>query len=532
MRWIRPALAVLVVAVVYFHRLDRPPLWEDEAYTGVQARNLLRHGYPTAYDGRNVLLYENGVQLNRDLVPEEAPWAQYYLGAVSLAVFGDDTAGLRVLFALTGLLAFFPLYAVLKSRVRYPDLIAAAALLAPQIVLFQRNARYYPILIFLYAALAWHLCADFRSARVRFTLAIAIMVLLFHTHPFAAVCCGGALVLFCLCFRRGALAGYLAASGIGFLSWLAWSELLGPTLGQMPRSYAMIITHFGWWLGTFLAGLRAAAVDMDVVGCLPTLLWLAVLGFLIVRNREALRRLLRDPLVAFVLMTLAIHTVASAALFCYEGDARYAVLRYMPHLLVFALVVLFVALDAAISAKWAGLLAGIAAVACNLAALSYWVRPWQRTVPLSWLAPVYSEIFHPPPSPWDSVLARLRTDPAISPAHDQAVMALLPTAQGVLIFYVGDLYIVRPGWDLPSKDCAEAMIRVMGEEACRRIYGQPEWIVNVGLAGFAGDGYVTAALVPSDRTRPVDGARPELTRHSFAQSGANDGLTLLRRSSD
>src|SRR5580658_2099845 len=142
MRWIRPALAVLVVAVVYFHRLDRPPLWEDEAYTGVQARNLLHHGYPTAYDGRNVLLYENGAQLNRDLVPEEAPWAQYYLGALSLAVFGDNAAGLRVLFALAGLLAFFPLYAVLKSRVKYPDLIAAVALLAPQIVLFQRNARY------------------------------------------------------------------------------------------------------------------------------------------------------------------------------------------------------------------------------------------------------------------------------------------------------------------------------------------------------------------------------------------------------
>jgi len=529
MRWIRPALAVLLVAVVYFQRLDRPPLWEDEAYTGIQARNLLHHGYPTAYDGRNVVLYENGIQLNRDLVPEEAPWAQYYLGALSLAVFGDDAAGLRVLFALTGLLAFFPLYAVLKSRVKYPDLIAALALLAPQVVLFQRNARYYPILIFLYAALVWHVCSDFRSARVRFAAAAAIMVLLFQTHPFAAAGCAGSLALFCLCFRRGALAGYLAASGIGFLSWLTWDELLGPTLGQTPRSYALIATHFSLWFQTFLAGLRAAVVDLDVVGCLPTLLWLAVLALLIVRNRAALRRLLHDPLPAFVVMTLAIHTVASAALFCYEGDARYAVLRYMPHLLVFALVALFVALDAAIDAKWAYLLVCIAAVACNLAALSYWVKPRERSVPASWLAPVYSEIFHPPASPWDTVLTRLRSDPAISPAHDQAVMALLPTAQGVLIFYAGDLYVVRTGWELPSKDCADAMIRVMGEEACRRIYAQPEWIVNVGLEGFAGGGYVTAALVPSDRARPVDGARPELTRHSFAQPGTNDGLTLLRR---
>ena len=76
-----------------------------------------------------------------------------------------------------------------------------------------------------------------------------------------------------------------------------------------------------------------------------------------------------------------------------------------------------------------------------------------------------------------------------------------------------------------GEDC----VRVMGDAACRRIYAQPEWIVNVGLAGFAGDGYVTAALAPSDRPRPVDGGRPELTRHSFPRPGTGDGLTLLRR---
>jgi len=527
--WISPALALLVVAAVYFHRLDRPLLWEDETYTGIQARNLLHHGFPTAYDGRNVLLYQNGAQLNRDLVPEEAPWAQYYLGAASLVLCGDDTAGLRVLFVLTGLLAFFPVRAVLRSRVRYPDCIAALALLAPQIVLFQRNARYYPLLIFLYAALVWHVCADFRSARVRFVLAVAILTLLFHTHPFAAVCCGAALALFCVCFRRAALGGYLAATGIGLLSWLAWGELLGPTLGRTPRFFTDVGTHFGWWLGSFLAGLKSTATDLDVVGCLPALLWLAALALLLGRNRRALGALGRDPLPAFVLMTLAVQTVAGAALFGYEGEAHYAVLRYMPHLLVFALVLLFLALDAAVRPGWLFLLVCLAGVACNLGSLSYWVTPAQRSVPASWLAPVYAEILHPPPGPWDGVLARLRSDPVLSPARDQAVMAMLPTAQGTLIFYVGDLYAVRPGWELPPEACGEAMLRVMGDAACRRIYAQPEWIVNVGLAGFAGDGYVTAALAPSDRHRPVDGGRPELTRHSFPRPGTGDGLTLLRR---
>ena len=128
MQWLKISAAVAVLAVVYFSRLDRPLLWCDEADTGVFARNVLQSGYPTAYDGRNVRLYEEGSQVSRALVCKKVPWVQFYLGAASLAAFGPilgDTEGLRVLFALLGVLSFFPICAVLKPRVQCPEFVTA-----------------------------------------------------------------------------------------------------------------------------------------------------------------------------------------------------------------------------------------------------------------------------------------------------------------------------------------------------------------------------------------------------------------------
>ena len=125
MQWLKISAAVAVVALVYLWRLDRPLLWGDEADTGIFARNVLRSGYPVAYDGRNIRLFAEGSQVSRDLVCKKVPWVSLYLGAASLAVFGDSTAGLRTLFALVGVLSFFPIYAVLRTRVRCPEFVTA-----------------------------------------------------------------------------------------------------------------------------------------------------------------------------------------------------------------------------------------------------------------------------------------------------------------------------------------------------------------------------------------------------------------------
>jgi len=520
---------LVVVAAAYFYRLDRPLLWGDEADTGIESRNTLRYGYPVAYDGRNVSVLENGAQLNRELVCKKIPWSQYYVGALSLALFGNDTAGLRALFAVIGLLAFLPVYAVLKTRVRSPEFIAALVMMAPQTVLFQRNARYYSILILLYAALIWQLSAKMKSPKTRLLVASLVFVLLFHTHPVAAACCGLSLILFCRCFRREALSAYLLASGIGFISWLLWYKMLGPPLGETARPPSLLTSDFPAGLKAFFTGLWATLVDLDAVNCVPMLLWFAALALLFWRGRKAVLGILQDPIPVFVLVNLLVQAVASAAVFGSESVFNYSFLRYMPHLLVFGMVSCFIVLDAAIRSRGLYLLVCAFAVGFNLLTFSFWAKPFSRKVPVSWFLPVYSEIVCPPQDTWDAVFSGMRNESDDASGRDTVIVALPPWTRDVVIFYLGDRYLVCPTLDESAKACVPLIRKVIGEESFRRLSAKPEWLIDTyGFLRAIPDGYATAAVIPSYRARPDDGTRPELNRHTFSQSAVATNAVLFR----
>jgi uncharacterized membrane protein YhaH (DUF805 family) len=540
MRWIRFALAFAAVATAYFYHLDRPLLWGDEAHTGVVARSILRSGLPSAFDGRNVTLYDDGAQLNRQLLYKQVPWVQWYVGALSLALFGDTTAGLRVLFALAGLLAYLPLWAVLARRVKHPEIVAALALIAPQAVLFQRNARYYPILILLYACLVWHLSKDFKNGKVRFATACVIFVLLFHTHPFAAVCTAAALLLFCLYCRRPDLPGYLAAAGLGFVSWIAWDKALGPPLISSPLfQTGAVFPDLGAWCGAFLHSLLATVVDLDAVGSLPLLLLSAAGAVLFVCNRKDLIGLCREPLFGLTLIGILVQAAASAAVFGTETASKFALLRYLPHLAVFATVACFVALDKAVSAAAPFLGLCAAAVACNFATFSHWAAPFGRQVPASWTGAVYSEIFNPATGAWDDVIAKLRHAGAARRGVERTIIALPPWTQSMIVFYLGDDYFVPPESVIRSSMGPRAgrtdspLRQALGDIAYRRLCARPEWIVDsLNWLDRAPRGFATAAFVASFRTRPDDGTRPELTRHTFSQHEPVAGIVLYRLQDD
>ena len=523
---LRLLLALGAVVLIYFYRIDRPLLWGDEADTGIGARAVLQHGYPIEYYGRNLSVFEDGAELNRNLLRKRVSWSQFYLGALSLTLFGTNHAGLRWLFAFTGLLAFLPIYLVLRPRVRCPALITALVLMAPQTVLFQRNARYYSSLIFLYAVLVWHLSADSRNARSRALVAGVVLSLFFHTQSFAAVCCCASLVTYCLIFRRKDLPAYLLASGIGLISWLVWWEVLGPSIGGTALPGRLIVSDASLWLKYFGTGLLAAMVDLDVVDCFPILLWLGALALLLARGRKAVLDIFKEPLVSLVLINILIQAIATAALFGSETGAHYALLRYMPHLLVFAMVAGFAVLDAALRPGGSYALVCALAVASNLFTFSFWTRPYSRAVPLSWLWPVCLEVFQRQANSWDVILARLRAEASAARSRDTALLGLPPWTSEVLIFYVGDRYIVRPRLD---EQVSESVRAIIGEDSYRRLFARPEWIVDtLGDLETVPEGYVTAMTIPSYRSKPDDGTRPELTRHTFPQRDVVANIRILR----
>ena len=527
-RWLKPACALLIIAFAYFYRLDTPPFWGDEADTGIGARSILRCGYPMAFDGRNVCVFKNGEQLNRKLIFQKIPWLQYYVGAVSLTVFGNNTAGLRILFAVCGMLAFFPVHAVLKLRVKQPAIFAVLILLAPQVILFQRNARYYPLLILFYAVLIWLVSSESTRSGVRLALATVLFVLFFHTHPLAALCAAVALIGHCLMFRRPAVMVYAIAGAIGFTSWLIWHRMLGPPLAETKLFLPGDGVTFADWLRSFYTGLWATVVDMDAAGCFPILFLGLICAGLYFWKRAALVNLLRDGCCGYVWLTLIIQTTVMAICFGSEGTAYNSVTRYSPHLLVFGLVTMVMAVHSVFRNQWICLTVCVLAIASNLFTFSYWTNPLGRQVPSSWALPVYSEIFRPKENPWSLLIKRLQ-DEADRSSPDPVMVVFPEWNQELAIFYLGEQFIIRPVLQPPADQCEQAMREVMDVKSRQRIARTPDWIVDVlGDLESIPESYEPAGLIPAQLSRPDEGNRPELTRHSFAQPSVVRNMRLFR----
>src|SRR5688572_23156108 len=133
-------------AVLLLTGLSRRDLWSDEAHTAIFARAILREGLPVGFDGLNSASTEVGADLDAKGLLRWSPWLQYYVAALSFAVFGEGTAAARLPFALVGLLCV-PLTWWWTRRLFERDDLArlAAALLAFHVpfLLHARQARWY-----------------------------------------------------------------------------------------------------------------------------------------------------------------------------------------------------------------------------------------------------------------------------------------------------------------------------------------------------------------------------------------------------
>lgn len=515
-------VALAIVCSLYLYRLDQPLLWGDEADTGLAARSILQHSYPMAFDGRNLNVPENGAQLNAHLVWTRLGWLQFYVGAASLRLFGDSTSGLRLLFAILGAAAFLPMYAILRRQLPHPAFVTAVALGVPQIVLFQRNARYFSLLILLYAALMWHLSYPFRSRRVALATAALLFVAFFHTHSFAAACTAVSVWLFCVRGRPASLEHYSIAATIGCVSWVLWLVLLGSSLSPRPTLLGEFVTEPGRWLGTFREGLVATILDVDASGCIPILALAAILLYAMARRGSELRELRTDPIPAVVAMNLVVQTVAAAALFGYETGDKYSLMRYMPHLLLFAFLSTLVIGIKILGHRWMVgwvLLCGFT----NLGTVSFWTGG--RQVPVTWARQVYADLLSPPPDVRAGIFEFLQRQRSC----DGGLLLSLPSwTQSTAVFYLGRWFVVQPTINDPSLALEEALTSHVPADVRHRLFAAPMWIVDFrGLAQRPG--YARIAELSSSLTRPDDGTRPELGRHSFVQPDAASIVRVFKR---
>jgi hypothetical protein len=144
-RWILGLLIVSSLLLV-LPGLGRNHLWNDEAHTAVLGRNILLTGLPLASDGRNLLTFANDHRDIRDGVYIWQPWLPAYLTAASMSVFGANTLGARIPFAMSFVLLIAASYR--SFRRWHPDrqvaVIGAVSMLGcVPLLTHARQCRYY-----------------------------------------------------------------------------------------------------------------------------------------------------------------------------------------------------------------------------------------------------------------------------------------------------------------------------------------------------------------------------------------------------
>ena len=153
MQRVLAAILIVFSAVVLFWRLDGSYLWRDEGTTAVWARQMAESGdwIPWVYNREKQQLMvqaADGHDVNSKLLPAMQSYLQFYVAAVSFALFGVSEWSARAPFALIGALTLFLLYRLGRAMFGHSAWALAPPALAASSIFFlhaARQCRYYVI---------------------------------------------------------------------------------------------------------------------------------------------------------------------------------------------------------------------------------------------------------------------------------------------------------------------------------------------------------------------------------------------------
>jgi len=178
-----------VGGILFFTNAGNYYLWGDEGETALYGKEILKHGLPYGFDGRNLFEFRNGYSLNRDFLPTISPWLQFYIAAMSMKIFGCSSFGARALFILLSLVALITQFLFVShyfknQRLAYISL--ALLVTSVSFILFSRQSRYYALVMFLTPTLCYLYCL-FKERKCEYFIVSFIFILLFLANALIAV---------------------------------------------------------------------------------------------------------------------------------------------------------------------------------------------------------------------------------------------------------------------------------------------------------------------------------------------------------
>lgn len=202
-----PILILLLVAGVFliFANLGNIYLWQDEAETAVLAKNVLKFGFPRAFDGKN--LVDHSLEYRTNYAWVYHPWLQFYLTAASFALLGSTTFAARLPFAIFGFGAILLTYLLAKRLTNNKTVARLATLLlvfSVPFLLHVRQCRWFALTIF-FTPLVLLAYLDFIENRKHGAIKfIFSCILLFHSNHGLFIAVFGALFIhYILFYLRG-----------------------------------------------------------------------------------------------------------------------------------------------------------------------------------------------------------------------------------------------------------------------------------------------------------------------------------------
>lgn len=145
-------LIILISGYLSIQGLDNNYFWDDEAATAIFARNLIRFGELTGWDGRNLFSFRGGLILDQNFINKFDSPLQFVVTALSFEIIGESTFSARIIFVLFGIFSLVLFYLIVSLEFKNQgDLKLFAILLfafSPSFLLFIRQCHYYSLVLF------------------------------------------------------------------------------------------------------------------------------------------------------------------------------------------------------------------------------------------------------------------------------------------------------------------------------------------------------------------------------------------------
>lgn len=342
-------------ALLLFTSLDTYAFWDDEASTALYALSVSRTGDTGAVFDYNVLAYRNGLELSPDLKNRITSPLMYYFSALTIRLFGTSTLAMRAPYALVTLCSLGLIVLWLwRSRVQTDlwVLIMLGFLGNVSLFLHGRQCRYYALSTFLTLALVMLYARRTRDNWFGVSAIATVGALLMSTNYLQYAAVGAALGVDYLIWGRTrrpmALRhiAFIAASQVIATSLVmrVWSPIGKNLSGYVPPDRFLDRVSVLW---VNFRDLNTAEFGVGVLLLLGPAyaLW---------------HRRCADPIVRVVL-GIACAIVATSVFSPQPGNAPTADVRYLSHLIPFAVIAGVLSLRALLPA---GRLRDIAALLC------------------------------------------------------------------------------------------------------------------------------------------------------------------------